>query len=237
MIARLSTLVRVRYPFNWQILGIGAAIGVSKGLIQLLLGESVDLATAAGIASFVAVTVGAWLGRELVQLYLSYAGRQIAAMNTRLEALRGREAVPLEQETETERSLVRRVWVWCLVRLPLYLLGIAPLAVLHALLEPQVGLKVGLNDFRFWNSLAVSLGVVILVIFSVHRVFFWRLEHQIGCLEQTRGTKIPLSRLTQQTQYWQRLVRTIPKWFERITGLSTTQLERGRSEGFPGTAA
>lgn len=233
MIARLSTLVRVCYPFNWQILGIGAAIGVSNGLIQLLLGESVDLATAAGIASFVSVTVGGWLGRELVQLYLSYAGRQIAAMNTRLEALRGSEAVPLEQETETERSLVRRVWVWCLVRLPLYLLGIAPLAVLHALLEPQVGL----NDFRFWNLLAVSLGVVILVIFSVHRVFFWRLEHQIGCLEQTRGTKIPLSQLAQQTQYWQRLVRTIPKWFERITGLSTTQLERGRSEGFPGTAA
>jgi hypothetical protein len=233
MIARLSTLVRVHYPFNWQILGIGAAIGVSKGLIQLLLGESVDLATAAGIASFVAVTVGGWLGRELVQLYLSYAGRQIAAMNTRLEALRGSEAVPLEQETETERSLVRRVWVWCLVRLPLYLLGIAPLAVLHALLEPQVGL----NDFRFWNPFAVSLGVVILVIFSVHRVYFWRLKHQIGSLEQAQGTKIPLSQLAQQTQYWQRLVRTIPKWFERITGLSTPQLERGRSEGFPGTAA
>ena len=234
MIAQLSTLARTRYPFNWRFLGYGAAIGVSQGLMRLfLMGESVDLATAVGIASFVSVTVGLWLGTELAGWYLKYTGWQIAAMRARLDALQAGETAPLEQEAQTEHPRSHSLWGWCLVDLPLLLLGMGPIAVLYALLESQVRL----NDFHFWNSLAVSLGVVIVAVFVVHRVYFWRIGYQICCMEETKGVEIPLSRLAQQTRHWQRRVRTLPKWVERITGPSISQFGQGRSEEFPGTAA
>lgn len=232
MIAQLSTLARTQYPFNWRFLGYGAATGVSKGLLQLLVGESVDFATAAGIASFVSVTVGLWLGTELAGWYLKYTRRQIAAMRTRLDALQVGKTAPLEQEAETERSRSDNLRDWCLVDLPLVLLGVGPLVVLHAFLEPQVGF-----DFRFWNPLAMSLGVVIMVVFVAHRVYFRRVGYRIRHMEKTKGVEIPLSRLTQQTRHWQRRVRTFPKWVERIIGPSISRFGQGRSEEFPGTAA
>ena len=163
MIASLRVLVHTKYPFRLRLLAYGAGGGGLISLVSLVMGQSPDLATTAGLAGCVSITVGIWVGTALVKwsLYLTVR-RIVSALAPVLEALQDLKHVTGERGRagglpEGKLPWHRRVRVWCQIDLPVFCLILTPVLVLLVLLDLGYGLY-DLN-YAFCGCRSRDLGV------------------------------------------------------------------------------
>ena len=248
MITPLWTLVQKKYPFRLRLLGYGAVGGGLMSLTRLMSGQSADLATTAGLASFVSIAVGIWMGTTLAKWALGFTIRRILAVLSPvrevLENLKPSmvEQEPGERRLEAKRLWQQRVWDWCVVDLPVFLLIIVPTPALLVLLD----LGYGLYDLSFWRPAALGAGALTLGSLVGQQLAIWRIARRLARWPRLADTKLSPQPMAQQTRErpetwdrqqilsWQEATRTVSSWIERITGVP---VDEASPEGFPGTAA
>ncbi len=248
MMSTFGRQVQAKYPFKGRHLLFGAVGGVVMGLAQLAAGQSADLATTAGIAKFVALSVGSWIGTELVKWNLRHILHQISDILPTLMEIREslteiRENLLVESEAPTREegptarkpSWLRRIRVWCMVKLPVLSLVLAPILLLSVFLD--LG-----HDLFYLNFLRpVALGVTILALSSLvaqqgvleaTKRDFDRLALDLAQLrEESPSQPIELSpENRQEAQHWHQVQHTASRWSRWLTGVSM-------DEGFPDPVA
>ena len=242
MITSLRVLVHTKYPFRLRLLAYGAGGGGLISLVSLMMGQSPDLATTAGLAGCVSITVGIWVGTALAKwsLYLTVR-RIVSALAPVLEALQDLKHVTGERGRagglpEGKLPWHRRVWVWCQMDLPVFCLILTPVLVLLVLLD----LGYGLYDLDLMRSVAAGVGILALGSLAGQHLAIWRLARRLTRLTQplSMGLSprpvVQQDRDSQQVLSWQAATRMVPVRIERITGVPVDDVT---SEGFPGMAA
>lgn len=198
MISKSWTSVFSRFPFNPRFLEVGAIGSILHSTIRLAEGHSADIATTAGMASFVAFSVGAWFGICLVRWMMCSALRFYAKMRDLHDCLRdildslsedledqegsldietpnpSKQAIS-EQHSDRRPSWREKFGVWFSIDLTMYALGFAPIPILVLLLD----LGYGLFHLELWRFLAVGFGTVAAVSFAIQRFGFALDEHRV----------------------------------------------------------
>ncbi len=248
MLNVLRGLVSAKYPFNGRLLVYGAAGGVVMGLFHLMLGKSVDEATAVGIASYVSITVGAWVGTGLAFWALRLTLSRVVAMWAPLEEVVERipstpeVKKPKESPAATKPGWGRQFRVWCLMDLPVILLIMLPIPVFQVLWD----LQVGLYEPNFWRPIALGVGVLTLGSLAVQHGVIWFLSWRIAQLacsleeSETIETERSAPRIRfkeyeqvlmiqfetrQQGRAWEGAVRAVPNRVKWFTGVSLDPLD------------
>lgn len=249
MITSLQALVRGKYPFRLRLLAYGVVGGGLTSLISLMMGQSTDLATTAGLAGCVSITVGIWVGTALAKWSLCLTSRRIvAALALGLEVLQDLKPTPVEQKraewsSEVKLPWYQKVWLWCQIDLPIFCLILAPVPALLVLLD----LGYGLYDLNFIRSLASGIGILALVSLTGQHLAIWQLSRRFTRSTQPTSMDLPTQLVAQQDRQrkqtrdsqrvlsWQEeATRIAPFWIERITGVPVDEID---PEGFPIIAA
>ena len=172
---RIWIFVRKTLPLTNVWVAFSAIAGLGYGALHL--NESVDLATAIGIASFFSIAVGAWpaliLFRLLMRGYATWL-ESIFKTLTPIESQMLAVSNPAEQEPRVEptRSVLARL-VACSFHLTLFCSAAFTTSLLNAMLLAQI------NDHGYIANLVLPMVVfVILAIFVVVQSLYIFSLHQ-----------------------------------------------------------
>lgn len=247
-----------KWPFPPQLLGLGCIGGLLICTTKLAAGHSTDIATTAGIAGYVAISVGVWLGVTLATWMLLSVDRFNARMMDQLDSLEdlvhslqgrlaGRDTETPETSSE-QRSGRSQPWrrgirIWLSIDLTGISLAFAPIPILFVLLD----LGLGLFDLRIWRPVAVTFGALAVAGFVCQRFWFAVQEYRVRHLLKTAqelcqkvtseshqvGSQDTMH-LQNQAPDWDYVGPTVPGWLKKVTGIG---LNEARQDSVPGTAA
>ena len=244
MISESWNSVFSRFPFNSRILAVGAIGAILTSTTRLAAGDSADIATTAGVAGFVAFSVGTWLGVWLVIWMLRSAGRIHLKLLALLDTLDSEpsDQTLAEQTLDSSPSLRTTIRLWISFDLAGLALCIAPIPILILLLD----FGYGLFDLGLWRFLAIGFGIVAAVSFAIQRLGLALRERQIRRLlkitselrkvETSESHRLAVQdtvRLRNQSQNWRKVGSTVSRWVKRVTGISLDEVGR---DSVPGTA-
>ena len=182
MLTQTWKSVRSSFPLSGWTIAVAAVVALVHGSSHL--GETVDLATAIGIADFLSIAIGCWLA---VRLY-GWLVRAYAAWTATLEArtVSILERLPVEfDETDDAENGAGRVPVAALLvaqssYLTLLSCGAFTSSVLSGILMAQIdGQGYGLNV-----AAAIASFAVIAVSVMAQCLYFWRLHRKVASIEQ-----------------------------------------------------
>ena len=182
MFSRVWTTAKKASPIDLRLVVYGLVAGLILG--SLRLGDSTEEATAIGIAAFIEISVGIWLGTKLSLLVLFLVEKRLTVIADRLSALESRLA-PISQvirghETNrTDKSTGMHIVKLCV--------NIAPLGILLF----TVGAMTAIIDFRvdihsaviYFPVLATGVGLASLGL-AGQFIFLWQTERRVTRAER-----------------------------------------------------
>lgn len=258
MTSKSKVDVFYKWPFPPQLLGLGCIGGLLTCITKLAAGYSTDIATTAGIAGYVAISVGVWLGITLATGMLRSVNRFNARMMDQLDSLgdlvhsfeerlagTDTETPKTPSEQRSGRGLLwrREIGIWLSINLTGISLAFAPIPIFFVLLD----LGLGLFDLAIWRPVAMTVGALAAASFACQRLWFAVQEHRVRRLLKTaqefhkRVTSESHQVGSQDTMHlrnqaldWDYAGPTVPGWLKRVTGI---RLNEARQDGVPGTAA
>ena len=208
---------------NWTV-AIAAAAGLLIGSKHLA--QSLDLATAVGIAHFLSIAIGGWLAFRLYRwLIRGYTG-WLSKIQARADAMTDRLSVA-KSATEPAAddasgiSLVTR-----LVAQSLYLTLAGCGAFTTSFLSGIMMTQLDGNDYGsyfVWG--AVAFGVVAVSV-VVQCLYFWRLHRTVVSVERLMGKATAVPQVTGRTAILEVSITRTERLGRRFIGMGSTSEER-----------
>ena len=182
MCRQMWTFVRKVTPVEIRLVVVGVVFGLATGAFRL--GQSVDEATAIGIATCFAMTVGAWLGLNLYFLVSRGYTAWLATIRKRIEAVEARMAPVMEPVggdygKQARGSAMARLTAYSFYVSPLCFVALAYSVIMTAL---RVQIDYPGATVSFYIAL-VSLSVLILI-HVAQCLYFLRLNMMIASIER-----------------------------------------------------
>ena len=207
-------------PTKWAI-APGALYGLVHG--SILLNESVDLATAFGIAAFVSLAVGPWLAVNLDRLLMRGYAIWMTAIVVRLSVseaflLAGREPAEQRHDESVAVGMVTRV-VGYSFYVTILCFGAATTGTLLTITTARIE---GVNHVYYMVATALWLFVLVCTI-AAQCLYFGMMHRQVAVMEaQTRLTGEAARRsspmTTQAATLFESIART-EKIGRRVVGM------------------
>ena len=215
---------RSALPIPIPLLAVAVASGLAVG--ALYLGESVDLATAVGIAVCISVSVGSWLGLRLylvtARFFISWIdaiGNRVASLESGLmpAGLADRD----KNYAKPRRSLALHIVIISAYANPLCF-GMVTTGAIYTVLSTQLG-----YHFLAPRLMATLFSLCILLIaIAIPSLYLWRLQRQVATLEQLLSRIDSVPPVVQRVQVMNRNISRTARIVRRLTGISQTATEQ-----------
>lgn len=215
---------RSALPIPIPLLAAAVASGLAVG--ALYLGESVDLATAVGIAVCISVSVGSWLGIRLYLVVAKFYTAWLDAINRRIADVASRRppvsSIADGHNSQRPRgSIALQFAANSIYATPLcfaMFTGNAIMAALWAQIDP-VGAILPLG-------VALSNFVTLVFVIAIQSLYLWRLQRQVATLEQLLNRIDSVPPVVQRVQVLNRNIGRTARIVRRLTGISQTATEQ-----------
>ena len=215
MFSQVWAAVNNAVPVDIRLIFYGAICGLVIG--SLKLGESIDEATALGIAVFVQVTIGVWSGLRLCRFWIQFVESRLNSLTGRLESLISQ--LNFGDGTVVDRNPVRpsSTWYiivkWCIYMTPFWMVGITT-GVILAAIDFRVNLAT-YDHYFMYTVASISLVVLCLV---VQYINLWIMTRKVTRLEQHVNSGVPIKEFALHTDHLGSAFSNTDSFVYKVTG-------------------
>ena len=210
----VRTIVKKSIPLDFRFILLGAGIGLIMGVAEI--GDSIDLAAGAGIATFVSFSLGGWLSVYLVFPVFDFYGRWVTTLGKRIEAVEAKFPRVENPRIKKESKKRKRISLFGI------LFFIFPFTVVWSVTSSILVLfDMGTNIFVRVDFIPVLAAGTVLALLDLacQSFFFWRLDRSIARVEKILNPEAQIPLFSVQAQILDNSVKKTRLFVRKVTGM------------------